>query len=222
MIVETMNHEEVYRELERDRETLTAWWYYRRLELQRRALKCHKFPLNVWYDYTSPRKVRYLIYTRIFDKRMRHILTGIVVPRRMSDGWALYTTWLGYQQLIAPMVVLPHALKRYAERAKVEKTGLDLIKHYFVHNSIGTDSHNQRVVARSVRYNGEEHRACCTAEGVLLGQQQGNIFVARTFITYDMCSGLQQVEFESKREQIMSDRELYHKAETFYRTGLTF
>lgn len=218
-----MTHAEVYQELERDRETLTSWWHYRRLELQRRALKCQKFPLSVWYDYTSPRKVRYLIYTRIFDKRMRHILTGIVALRRMSDGWTLYTTWLGYQQLIAPMVIIPHVLKRYAERANVQKTGIDLIKHYFAHNSIGKDSRDQRVVARSVRWNGEEHRSSCTNEGVLLGQQQQDgIFIARTFITYDMCCGRQQVEFESKREQILSDTELYNAAKTFYRTGLTF
>lgn len=218
-----MTHAEVYQELERDMETLTSWWHYRRLELQRRALKCQKFPLSVWYDYTSPRKVRYLIYTRIFDKRMRHILTGIVALRRMSDGWTLYTTWLGYQQLIAPMVIIPHVLKRYAERANVQKTGIDLIKHYFAHNSIGKDSRDQRVVARSVRWNGEEHRSSCTNEGVLLGQQQQDgIFIARTFITYDMCCGRQQVEFESKREQILSDTELYNAAKTFYRTGLTF
>lgn len=218
-----MTHAEVYQELERDRETLTSWWHYRRLELQRRALKCQKFPLSVWYDYTSPRKVRYLIYTRIFDKRMRHILTGIVALRRMSDGWTLYTTWLGYQQLIAPMVIIPHVLKRYAERANVQKTGIDLIKHYFAHNSIGKDSRDQRVVARSVRWNGEEHRSSCTNEGVLLGQQQQDgIFIARTFITYDMCCGRQQVEFESKRDQILSDTELYNAAKTFYRTGLTF
>lgn len=222
MIVDSMTHAEVYQELERDRETLTSWWHYRRLELQRRALKFQRFPLNVWYDYTSPRKVRYLIYTRIFDKRMRHILTGIVALRRMSDGWTLYTTWLGYQQLIAPMVIIPHVLKRYAERANVQKTGIDLIKHYFAHNSIGKDSRDHRVMARSVRWNGEEHRASCTDEGVLLGQQQDGIFIARTFITYDMCCGRQQVEFESKREQILSDTELYNAAKTFYRTGLTF
>lgn len=222
MIVDSMTYKEVYQELGRDREALTNWWHYRKMELQRRALKCHKFPLNVWFDYTSPRKVRYLIHISIFDKRMRHILTGVVALRRMSDGWTLYTTWLGYQQIIAPMVILPHVLKRYAERAHVEKTGLDLIKHYFEHNSIGKDSRDQRVVARSVRWNGEEHRCSCTDEGVLLGQQQGGIYIARTFITYDMCSGRQQQEFESKREQILSDRELYDKAKTFYRTGLTF
>jgi hypothetical protein len=42
---------------------------------------------------------------------------------------------------------------------------------------------------------GEEHLACCVNDGVLLGQQYGDVFVVRTFITYDMCCGQQQQEF---------------------------
>lgn len=37
MIVDSMTHAEVYQELELDREALTTWWHYRKLELQRRA-----------------------------------------------------------------------------------------------------------------------------------------------------------------------------------------
>lgn len=222
MIVDSMTHEEVYKELDRDRETLTKWWSYQKLSLRRMALKSTSFPLNFWHDYTSPRRIRYMIYTSIFDKRMRHMLTGVIVPYRTEYGWTIYTTWLGYQKLISPTVITPHVLKRYAERCHVDKSGLDLVRHYFERNNINKDSHDQRVVARSVRYNGEEHLSCCVPEGVILGQLYGDLFIARTFITYDMTCGRQKEEFDDRRKEIPSSQELYSKAKNFYATGVAF
>lgn len=222
MIVDSMTHEEVYAELERDREAMTRWWNYKKERIARTAIKTTRFPLNLWIEHTSPRKVRYFFHTRIFEKRMRHFLTGIIAVRRQPDGWSAYTTWMDYQQLISPMVLIPHVFKRYAERCDIEKTGIDLVKHFFTNNSIGKDSHDQRVVARSVRYNGEEHQSSCVNEGVLLGKKHGSIFIARTFITYEMCCGRQQKEFAAMREQILTDRQLYEKARFFYNTGITF
>ena len=211
-----MTHEEVYRELARDREAITKWWHHNLWNQRRRALKCTRFPLQLWFEYTSPRKVHYLFFTRIFDKRMQKILTGIAALRRTSDGMTIYTNWLGTQKLIHPMVLTPHFWKRYAERAKVEKTGMDLIKHYFMNNPHGRDSDNQKVVARSVRYNGEEHLSNCVPDGVMLGQMHGDIFVVKTFITYDMTCGRQQEEFDTQRAKIMTDRDMYKRAMMFY------
>jgi hypothetical protein len=114
------------------------------------------------------------------------------------------------------MVLTPHMWKRYAERVKVDKHGIELIKHYFLNNPHGKDSDNQKVVGRSVRWNGEDHLSCCVPDGVLLGQQYGWLFVVRTFITYDMTTGMQQAEFEDKRSQIITDREMYERAKMFY------
>ena len=161
-------------------------------------------------------QIHYLFFTRIFDKRMKKILTGIAALRRTSDGMTIYTNWLGTQKLIHPMVLTPHFWKRYAERAKVEKTGMDLIKHYFMNNPHGKDTDNQNVVARSVRYNGEEHLSNCVPDGVMLGQMHGDIFVVKTFITYDMCRGLQQKEFEFYRGMILNDEEMYNEARACY------
>ena len=215
-----MTHEEVYQELERDREAVTLWWWHQKVAMRRRVLKCTKFPMSMWFEYTSPRKNRYLIQTRIFDKRMKHILTGALVLRWMRDGITVYTTWVGFQQLISPMVLVPHMFHRYAERAGINKTGIDLIKHYFEHNPHGEDSQNQKVVGRSVRYNGEEHQSCCVNDGVVLGQNQDGIYIVRTFITYDMCTGFQKEHFGQKRENILTDEELYKKAKQHYKDEL--
>jgi hypothetical protein len=44
----------------------------------------------------------------------------------------------------------------------------------------------------------------------------GELYIVRTFITYDMTTGMQQVEFEDKRSQIITDREMYERAKMFY------
>lgn len=211
-----MTHEEVYQELERERDAVTRWWRHQLDDQRRRALKCRQFPFHIWREYTSMRKNRYVFFSRVFDKHMKTILTGVAVIRHTSDGLTVYTTWLGDQKFISPMVLLPHMWKRYAERVKIDKHGIDLLKHYFMNNPHGKDSDNQRVVGRSVRWNGEDHVSCCVPDGVLLGQQSGRIYIVRTFITYDMCTGLQQQEFETQRTKILTDREMYERAKMFY------
>ena len=211
-----MTHAEVYAELSKEREAVTTWWRHQLDDQRRRALKCTRFPMHIWKEYTSTRKNRYLFFSRVFDKHMKRILTGVGVIRHTSEGMTVYTTWLGDQKLISPMVLTPHMWKRYAERAKVDKHGIDLIKHYFLNNPHGKDSDNQKVVGRSVRWNGEDHLSCCVTEGVLLGQEFDKYYLVRTFITYDMTTGMQQAEFEDKRSQIITDRDMYERIKMFY------
>jgi hypothetical protein len=211
-----MTHAEVYAELSKERETVTVWWRHQLDDQRRRALKCTRWPIHIWKEYTSPRKNRYLFFSRVFDKHMKRILTGVGVIRHTSEGMTVYTTWLGDQKLISPMVLTPHMWKRYAERAKVDKHGIDLIKHYFLNNPHGKDSDNQKVVGRSVRWNGEDHLSCCVTEGVLLGQEFDKYYLVRTFITYDMTTGMQQQEFDTQRAKIMTDLEMYERAKMFY------
>ena len=211
-----MTHEEVYQELEREREAVTTWWRHQLTNQRRRALKCTRFPMHIWKDYTSARKNRYLFFSRVFDKHMKTILTGVAVIRHTSDGLTAYTTWLSDQRLISPMVLTPHMWKRYAERTNIDKHGVELIKHYFANNPYGKDSDNQRVVGRSVRWNGEDHLSSCINDGVLLGQEFDKYYLVRTFITYDMCSGLQQKEFEARRGEILTDEEMYEQAKKHY------
>jgi hypothetical protein len=211
-----MTHTEVYQELAKEREAVTTWWHHDLLNQRRRVLKSTRFPVRMWFDYTSARKNRYLFFTRMYDKHMKRILTGICVIHRGSDGLTVYTNWLSRQKLIAPMVLTPHFWKRYAERCHVDKYGTELVKHYFSNNPFGKDSDNQKVVARSVRYNGEEHLSNCVTDGVLLGQMQDGLFIVRTFITYDMTCGLQQQEFESCRNMIKTERDMYDLVRLFY------
>ena len=218
MIVDSMTHSEVYQELERDRENMHRWFVHQLDANRRKILKSQKFPIVLWFDHITPRKNRYLFYCRIFDKHKSKIILTTVALRNMPDGIAVYMTWPVDNDTIEPMVYLPHVFKQYAlpERCNVEKKGVELIKHFFVRNSRGIDSHNQKVVGKSVRYNGQEHLSCCTDEGVLLGHMEGEIYVACTFITYDMCGVAQKQEFEPKRDIIPTDADIY-KTEKLYK-----
>ena len=218
MIVDSMTDREVYSELEKDREAVTKWWHHQKEAMRRQVLKSTCFPIVKWFDHVSPRKNRYLFFMRIFEKRMKHILTGIAVLRYTPEGLNVYTSWLEGQRLIQPMVLTPHMWKRYQDpkRGNVQKSGVELVKHYFMHNSHGKDTQNQRAMARSVRYNGEDHLACCVNDGVLLGQVKDDIYIVKTFITYDMTCGLQQQEFEGCKKKIISDWDMYQKAVQSY------
>ena len=132
-----MTHAEVYAELAKEREEVTRWWRHQLHDQRRRALKCTRFPMHIWRDYTSTRKNRYLIFSLIFDKRRRAIHTGAAAIRQGGDGLTAYTTWLGDQKLISPMVLTPHMWKRYAERTATGLHGIDLVMLYFAYNPHG-------------------------------------------------------------------------------------
>ena len=73
-------------------------------------------------------------------------------------------------------------------------------------------------MARSVRNMNVEHLSLCMPDGILLGQreQPHDLFVAHTFITYEMASGLQAEDFAAHRQHILTDREMYDRAKLFY------
>ena len=205
MIVPSMNQEEACMELDRDAEAVERWRVRLLNSIRHRVMKCTKFPIAKWLDYISPRKNRYIMHLRIHEKRMRTVLTGLVAIRHEDDGLTAYVRW-GERY----MIIIPHAFKRYAERVGVEKYGIELVKHYFLHNVHGKDEKNARLVGRSVRWNGEEHQACCVNEGVLLGQVKDKYFLVRTFITYDMATGKQKEVFDARHERVLRISEMFN------------
>lgn len=210
MITETMTFKEVYRELERDRENLFRWWEHRQREVERTVLKQTRFPWRKWHEYLSPRKNRYVIMTETSGRKYtKHGTIGVLALRRVQNGTEAFYGAVRDDTVVTPTVLLPHAMKRYAERTGQRGlTGMDCIKQFCQRNSSGTGTWNKRVVAKSVRYNGEDHLSMCVNDGVLLGQMQDGIYVVRTFITYDMAGGTQQAEFNDRRARILTPQEI--------------
>ncbi len=202
-----MTHTEVYAELDKDRENVARWFGHQAMRLRRQALKTQNFPVTWWLDYTSPRKNRYLIGVtctrRNYDRF--HGLT-ILALRREERGYSVYLSYIGIHTFIRKTVFLQHVFDRYSdpERGNVQKKGIDLIKHFVDHQSNGCIIKDQRLAGRSVRYNGREHRFVAVNDGVILGDVDNGIFIARTFITYEMATGKQHEEFAYAKNKVNS------------------
>ena len=209
-----MTHTEVYRELEKDMDEVGRWWLGKRKMLTNIAKWSTKLPRKAWYDYTSTRKNRYIILCTIMGRKYNEdSLTGLFVLRKMDRGYAVYVARFPWQKRAAPHAILPHVFDQYAnpERGNVQKTGIDLIKHFMDRNSYGELSHGDKFSGRSVRYKGRDNLCKSVADGVLLGEIVDNIFVVHTFITYDMATGLQREEFEKNKNLILSKEEIVDK-----------
>lgn len=206
-----MTPEEVYRELEKDVRDVGEWWKAKR-EMQVRIAKYTiKLPRTTWFEYTSKRKNRYLMMSVILGRKYNDdSFTCLLALQKADRGYAVYTTRLPWQHIAGYHAFMPHVFDQYAnpERGNVRKTGIELIKHFIERNSYGEVSRGDRFSGRSVRYKGRDNMAKCVTDGVLLGEIVGDIFVAHTFITYDMTGGLQREEFEKNRGMILSNEEI--------------
>ena len=215
MIVQSMNPEEVYREINKDMAEVTDWWSRKRKTLFNIAKWTVKLPRTTWYEYESSRKNRYLVLSIIMGRKYNdESMTGLMALQKMEKGFAVYVSKFPWQRIAAPHVFLPHVFDRYhdPDRGNVQKTGIELIKHFMERNSYGEISRGDKFSGRSVRYKGRDNLAKCVTDGVLLGEIVGDIFVAHTFITYDMATGLQREEFEKNKGMILSNEEIMRRA----------
>jgi hypothetical protein len=219
MIVSTMTPVEVYRELELDRDNLSRWWLRQRKVIAKRALKCTRFPMKTWIEWTSPRKNRYLVFNILLKRKYdKGNATGFIALQRTEFGTSTYTSWVNWQYHTTCNVALPHLYMRYSQRCNVMKTGTDLIKHFIERNFNGGVSYDKRFAGRSIRYKDKNFTSVSTTEGVMLGENApGNIFVGHTFITYDMATGLQRKEFEAKKEKALCIESLINVLDQDYR-----
>ena len=215
MIVQSMNPEEVYLEIDKDMAEVTDWWSRKRKTLFNIAKWTVKLPRTTWYEYESSRKNRYLVLSIIMGRKYNdESMTGLMALQKMEKGFAVYVSKFPWQRIAAPHVFLPHVFDRYhdPDRGNVQKTGIELIKHFMERNSYGEISRGDKFSGRSVRYKGRDNLAKCVTDGVLLGEIVGDIFVAHTFITYDMATGLQREEFEKNKGMILSNEEIMRRA----------
>lgn len=207
MIVDSMTHREVYDELDRDRDNVARWLEHRQHELRRRALKTQKFPVMWWLDYTSHRKNRYLICVKCTRRNYDrfHALT-IIALRKEERGYSVYLNHVSDFSIVRKTVLLQHVFDRYADpkRGNVQKTGLDLVRHFIEHHADGISLEDHRLAGRSVRYNGRDHKFLAIDCGVLLGDIEDGVFVARTFITYEMATGRQQEAFSYAKNRLLN------------------
>lgn len=203
MIVNSMTPEEVYRDIERDIWNVAAWWTKQRKARAKRALKLLAFPNFAWYDYQSHRHNRFLVLSGLFGRKYNNSnFTAVFVLQKKERGFAVYCTRFPWQFLADRIVFMPHLFDRYAERYKVKLTGIELIKYFLQRNCYGEPA-DGKYSGRSVRYKERDNYCLSVHDGVLLGEMKDDIFIASTFITYEMANGLQRVEFERSKDKML-------------------
>ena len=209
-----MTPEEVYREIDKDIEEVSDWWSRKRKTLFSIAKWTIKLPRTTWFDFESSRKNRYMVLSIIMGRNYNEeSMTGLMALQKMDKGFAVYVSKFPWQRNACPHVFLPHVFDRYhdPDRGNVNKTGIELIKHFMERNAYGEVSRGDKFSGRSVRYKGRDNIAKCVTDGVLLGEITNDIFVAHTFITYEMATGLQREEFEKNKGMILSNDELIRR-----------
>jgi hypothetical protein len=209
-----MTPEEVYLEIDKDMENLAEWWCRVRVTQQRIAKWTIKLPRTTWFDFESKRKNRYLVMNIIMGRKYNdESMTCVLALQKKERGFAVYTSRFPWQHIASPHAIMPHVFDRYhdPERGNVKKTGIELIKHFMERNAYGEISRGDKFSGRSVRYKGRDNIAKCVTDGVLLGEMTNDIFVAHTFITYEMATGLQREEFEKNKGMILSNYEIMRR-----------
>ena len=107
------------------------------------------------------------------------------------------------------IIFTPHFFQRFALRAGVNLTGIELIHRYFKMNPAYGFNIEKEVTGEMEKTNVYGS----TTEGAALGVRlytEHNIILFRTFITYDMCKG-EQIESFAKADQF---RREMHEEET--------
>lgn len=208
-----MTYAEAFRELDADiMENVATWWLNQRPMLERIAKWTIKLPRKKWFEYTSKRNNRYLVYNILYGRNYgKDSLTGIVALRKESKGgYTVYVTRFPWQRRIVPQVILPHVFDQYAcpKRFNAKERGVELIKYFMERNNDGVVSYGDEFAGRSVRNIGRDNVSRCVTDGVLQGEYVDGIYVAHTFITYEMAKGLQREQFDKNRGGVLDNAEL--------------
>ena len=99
MIVQSMNPEEVYREIDKDMAEVTDWWSRKRKTLFNIAKWTVKLPRTTWYEYESSRKNRYLVLSIIMGRKYNdESMTGLMALQKMEKGFAVYVSKFTWQR----------------------------------------------------------------------------------------------------------------------------
>lgn len=173
-------------------------------KFRREVLKASRFPIYRHFEYTSPRKNKWLVFYEARTKKEfgdNCRITFVVTHNTPHGVYATLVSWVeGKPQLI---MYPPHFFSRFRERMQLNATGIELMKLFFRHNASYVYEVKQVQVTQDTYIN-EIYGSC--KEGVALGvlTVENNILF-KTFITYDMLKGEQVnkfIENEKLRKEI--------------------
>lgn len=193
MLVQGMTTDEFVAEVEADAHNVERYIGYKENKIRRAFLKTRK-AFTIVFDYTSPRKNKWLII--IIKNRKKGFIPIPVVLEHTERGYGATLAWLPSDKEKTIVSFIPHFFARYKRRLGLKETGMDLIKKFFLDNP-----HLIHVVKTDLEGNIDYDLFSTTENGVFLGNiVSDERFVYKTFVRKDMLQGF-QVELYERSEK---------------------
>lgn len=211
MIVSSMDEANVIKEIINDLPNVFRYTNFKDRAFRRSVLKSNKFPLFMDVEYLSPLKNKWLILYLANSKVNIGdlcILTYVVTFSTNHGHYAILISFIDSKPIF--IFFAPHFFSRYASRMKVNKTGMELMKHYFRRNSGYVYSECKKGICGT------------TTEGLAFGfQTVGGNFLFKTFVSKQMLKG-EQVEDYFERNNLRAEMHEKQIADelNFYKSAL--
>lgn len=205
MLVPRMSEEEILCEIKADLPNVLILSDSKDPKVRRIIQKSVLFPVHVHSFVTTKRKNKWILLWEAKSKKNvgdKSLMTLICYQETPRGRYAFMPTWIEGNILL--MVYPPHFFSRFAERMNLNLTGLDLMRRFFEYNaSYAYQIKNEKL--DNGMYILNVYGSC--KEGVAMGVKAANqnIYLFKTFITYDMCKGEQIEDFaenEKMRQEI--------------------
>lgn len=194
MIVTTMNDKEILTLLLSECEEVLAFSDTKDRAFRRKVIKSSVFPVYAYAEYISKSKNHWILLFESKSKKeigdnIRYV--SVCISNTIKGYYAFMVSYIqGKPHLI---MYPPHFFQRYKDRYCVDKTGKELIIHFFTHNYSYVFNFAKEEVHGSTKH------------GVALGVMTENYNILfRTFISYEMLKG-EQIEVFTNNEKIRQE-----------------
>lgn len=210
MYTSTMTADELVKEFTADLPQIIGVSDAKQKKADRIIKKSVLFPVYLHSFVRSKRGNDWMILIEAKSKKYIGDNSLITLVSTFDVGHGHYAImWSAVQGQPQYIIFTPHFFQRFALRAGVNLTGIELIHRYFKMNpAYGFN------IEKEVTGDMEKTNVYGSAnEGAALGVRlytEHNIILFRTFITYDMCKG-EQIESFAKADQF---RREMHEEET--------
>lgn len=210
MYTSTMTADELVKEFTADLPQIIGVSDAKQKKADRIIKKSVLFPVYLHSFVRSKRGNDWMILIEAKSKKYIGDNSLITLVSTFDVGHGRYAImWSAVRGQPEYIIFTPHFFQRFALRAGVNLTGIELIHRYFKMNPAYGFNIEKEVTGDMEKTNVYGS----TTEGVALGVRlytEHNIILFRTFITYDMCKG-EQIESFAKADQF---RREMHEEET--------
>ena len=199
MITTSMTATELFEEIKDDYPNVFAISDAKDAKVSRIVKKSSIFPMNIHSFVTTKIKNKWLILWESHSKKEigDNCRISFICYHDTGHGKYAYMPVFVKGQMVL-LVFPPHFFSRFVERMDIDLTGEDLMRRYFEVNNSYSFTFSREEVDGGYR---ENVLATCK-EGIAIGFKAVglDVFLLKTFITYDMCKG-DQIESFSKSEE---------------------